>query len=283
LSEKRAGEPQSGWRARPLPLSVAFEGRTVRTSAAGEATNPVRLVGYFRPRHRVTLAREHGVDIVRDAIVAGRLRPGTRLVERELCQALEVSRTVVREVIRDLEAERLIEATAHRGPSVATLTPKLVREIYDIRTELEVLLVKSYTVVASEEDLADLNGILGDLSVAGAQLDKSLLVETITRFLQHMVAVVDNQVVAEVFDQVLARINLLRMISMSVPGQIETSIIHISRLVDNIVARNAIAAEKTLRAYTELACSSALQALFPQKAEGAKTREDRVRAAIVRQ
>jgi DNA-binding GntR family transcriptional regulator len=218
----------------------------------------------------VKLAREHAVEIVRDAIVAGRLRPGTRLVERELCRALEVSRTVVREVIRDLEAERLIETAAHRGPSVATLTPKLVRELYDIRTELEVLLVRSYTAIASEQDLAELKRILSDLAIAGEQLNKSLLVETVTKFLRHMVAVVDNQVVAEVFDQVLARINLLRMISMSVEGQIEASIVQISALVDHIAGRNAIAAEKALRAYTAQACSSALQALAVQDAETAK-------------
>jgi GntR family transcriptional regulator, trigonelline degradation regulator len=244
-----------------MPLSEAFERRTVRSVVAGEATSPGRMVEYFRARQRVKLAREHAVEIVRDAIVAGRLHPGTRLVERELCRALEVSRTVVREVIRDLEAERLIETTAHRGPSVAKLTPKLVREIYDIRTELEVLLVRSYTAVASEQDLGELKAILSDLAIAGERLDKSLLVETVTKFLQHMVAVVDNQIVAEVFDQVLARINLLRMLSMSVEGQIQASIVQISELVDHIAARNATAAEKALRAYTAQACSSALQAL----------------------
>jgi DNA-binding GntR family transcriptional regulator len=282
LSEKRAKESQFTWRSRPTPLSEAFEGRTVRSVAAGEATSPGRLVEYFRPRHRVKLAREHAVEIVRDAIVAGRLKPGTRLVERELCRALEVSRTVVREVIRDLEAERLIETTAHRGPSVTTLTPKLVREIYDIRTELEVLLVRSYTAVASEQDLAELKRILRDLAVAGEQLDKSLLIEIITGFLQHMVAVVDNQVVAEVFDQVLARINLLRMMSMSVHGQIEVSIVQISGLVNHIAARNEIAAEKALRAYTAQAYSSALQALALQEADTAKAQEQKDRAAVAR-
>ena len=267
LSDKTANTSQFASRARPTPLSEAFEGRTVRSVAAGEATTPARLVEYFRPRRRVKLAREHAVEIVREAIVAGRLGPGTRLVERELCRALEVSRTVVREVIRDLEVERLIEATAHRGPSVVMLTPKLVREIYDIRADFEVLLVRSYTEVASKQDLAELKGILRDLAVAGKQLDKSSLIEIITRFLRHMVTVVDNQVVAEVFDQVLARINMLRMMSMSVPGQIETSIIQISGLVDHIAARDAIAAEQVLRAYTAQACSSALKQLALQQAQ----------------
>jgi DNA-binding GntR family transcriptional regulator len=159
-----------------------------------------------------------------------------------------------------LGAQRLIEATAHRGPGVVTLTPKLVPGIYDSRADFEVLLVRSYTTAASKQDLAELKGILRDLTVVGKQLGKSSLVEIITRFLRHRVTVVDNQVVVEIFDQVLARINLLRMMSMSVPGQIEESIIRISGLVDHIAAHDAIG-EKIRPRYTAQTCSSALKQL----------------------
>lgn len=242
-------------------LAEAFGGLTVRLRAEDSATQPGRLVEYFRPRRQSKLAREHAVEIVRDAIVAGRLPPGTRLVERELCEALGVSRTVVREVIRDLEAERLIEAAAHRGPSVARLTPKLVREIYDLRTELEALFLRAYIKVAVADDIAALRAILAELRAAGERRDRLALVEIITRFLHHMVEVADNQVGAEMFDQLLARINMLRMMSMSAPGQIEASIVEISELVDRIAARDAVGAEGVLRAYTTLARESALRQL----------------------
>lgn len=246
-------------------LSQAFENRTVH--ASGEDSRAATLVEYFKPRRQARLARERAGGIVRDAIIAGRLSPGTRLVERELCEALGVSRTVVREVIRDLEAERLLEATAHRGPSVARLTPKLVREIYEVRTELEAMFVRAYVVVAKEDDITTLKGILAELRGAGELHDKAALVELITRFLRHMVAVADNQVGAEIFDQLLARINRLRMLSMGVPGQIEASIVEVGQLVDRIVARDATGADKVLRRYTARARDSALRQLAAQQAD----------------
>jgi GntR family transcriptional regulator, trigonelline degradation regulator len=237
-------------------LKQAFGGRTA--NLPDNDASPTRLVEYFRPRGRTKLVREHAVAIVHDAIVAGRLRPGTRLVERELCEALEVSRTVVREVIRDLEAERLIEVLAHRGPIVAMLTPKLVREIYALRTEIEVLFLRSFVRIATDQDIAVLRAILQELSAAGARHDKTALVGIITRFLHHMAVVADNQVGTEIFDQLLARINMLRIMSMSTPGQIEASITAITGIVDRIAARDAGTAERALRRYTTSACESAI-------------------------
>lgn len=248
-------------------LKEAFQARTVQSAGEGPGTTDGRLVEYFRPDGRSKLIREHAVGIVRDAIVAGRLRPGTRLVERELCEALGVSRTVVREIIRDLEAERLIEVAAHRGPRVAMLTPKLVREIYDLRTELEVLFVRSFIAIATDQDIDGLRDILEELRSAASRLDKTALVGIITRFLRHMVAVTDNQVGAEIFDQLLARINMLRIMSMSMPGQIEASIVEVKAIVDRIAARDASGAEKAVRDYVAAAGLSALRYLGAEEAE----------------
>ena len=95
---------------------------------------------------RVKLERIEAVpqtlrDIVqakmRDAIMAGHFAPGERLVERPLCEQLGVSRTVVRETIRYLEAEGLVETIPHKGPIVASLNWSQAKQIYDIRRQLE--------------------------------------------------------------------------------------------------------------------------------------------------
>ncbi len=57
-----------------------------------------------------TLVREHALSKLRSAIGSGLYPPGKRLVERELCEVLGVSRTSVREALRQLQAEGLIEA-----------------------------------------------------------------------------------------------------------------------------------------------------------------------------
>lgn len=109
---------------------------------------PMRRAG-FRPfiflppmsnlkieRNAKTL-RELTLDKLRGAIVQGYFRPGERLVERTLCDELGVSRTVVREVLRHLETEGLVEIAVGHGPIVARLDPALIGEIYELGGLLE--------------------------------------------------------------------------------------------------------------------------------------------------
>src|SRR5580692_1433521 len=74
---------------------------------------------------------------LRQAILSGRLKPGERLVEGHLADELGVSRNPVREAIRALASEGLIEVTARRGAAVATMTEQEARETIEVRALLE--------------------------------------------------------------------------------------------------------------------------------------------------
>ncbi len=109
----------------------------------------------------VTL-REMALDRLRKAIVAGTFEPGTRLVERTLCDQLGVSRSVIREVIRHLETEGLIEM-GKQGPIVARLDWHHARQIYDIRALLESAAVADCASSADSMTKSQLAAILDDL------------------------------------------------------------------------------------------------------------------------
>lgn len=83
------------------------------------------------------LIRSRVVEALRDAIVRGRLRPGQRIRERELVQALGISRSPLREAIRVLEAEGLVSTAPHRGAWVSELSPADLRETTEVRIMLE--------------------------------------------------------------------------------------------------------------------------------------------------
>ena len=83
--------------------------------------------------------RELAVERLRDAILDGQFRPGDRLVERVLCERLGVSRTVVREALRHLETEGLVDVVPQQGPAVARLDAGQATQIYEIRAMLEAL------------------------------------------------------------------------------------------------------------------------------------------------
>jgi DNA-binding GntR family transcriptional regulator len=97
---------------------------------------PLRLTPVVE-NHRQT-AHEVVRATLREAILHGELKPGTRLVQAEVAEQLDVSTTPVREALRDLASEGLIELDAHRGGTVLSLTVEEMEEIYDLRLILEV-------------------------------------------------------------------------------------------------------------------------------------------------
>jgi DNA-binding GntR family transcriptional regulator len=89
------------------------------------------------PAHGATVA--FIVERLREDILAGRLEPGSRLIESELTARFAVSRGPVREGLRRLSADGLIEHRPHRGAVVRRLTEREIREMFLIRIEMEAL------------------------------------------------------------------------------------------------------------------------------------------------
>ena len=84
------------------------------------------------PTVRAMVARK-----LREAIMSGTLKPGQRLVERELCELTGVSRPSIREALRLLEADGLVNTVPHRGPMVSTISLEEAKQLYAARAVLE--------------------------------------------------------------------------------------------------------------------------------------------------
>lgn len=76
-------------------------------------------------------------DEIRSSIVSGRLKPGERLVEERLAEEYGVSRNPVREALRALSAEGLVDVSSRRGAHVANIAPDKLQEIIEMRALLE--------------------------------------------------------------------------------------------------------------------------------------------------
>jgi DNA-binding GntR family transcriptional regulator len=95
-------------------------------------------------RHRV-------VEVLRQEILDDVLHPGERLLENTLCDRYGVSRTVIREALRQLESEQLITMLANRGPIVAVLSVEDIEALYEVRRALEGLAGELFAERASNE------------------------------------------------------------------------------------------------------------------------------------
>lgn len=98
----------------------------------------IEQIGEGEARGRGTTV-SHLVDSLREGILYGRYAPGQRLIETDLTREFGVSRGPLREAFRRLTAEGLIESIPNRGAAVRRLTRKETRELFEIRTALEVL------------------------------------------------------------------------------------------------------------------------------------------------
>jgi len=114
------------------------------------------------------LSRTLGDEVVkqlRQAILRGQLKPGQRIVENEIAQAMALSRGPVRDALKVLENERLVVRHPHRGACVAWLTLRDAEEIYSLREALEVLALHHAIKSATEEQIAELGQVVEQMTV----------------------------------------------------------------------------------------------------------------------
>lgn len=185
-----------------------------------------------------TLLREQVTARLRDAILNGGLQPGQKLVERELCSALDISRSLLREVLPQLQAEGLVKTVAHKGPYVASIQADDVREIYQVRRVLEALAVREFTRNASDQQVRDLRAQLSALKrpEAAASLRSLLLAKA--GFYSVLLEGCGNRVVNQTLKQLNNRMVLYKRLSLSVPGRLPEAIKELEGLVSAIEARD---------------------------------------------
>lgn len=107
--------------------------------------------------------RDIAYETLKHAIITGELPAGSRIVETEYAERMHISRTPLREALRKLERDGLVEYMLRRGVVVRAFTIADVEEIYTIRNALEMLTLPSIVQNATPEDIRRLRGILKEM------------------------------------------------------------------------------------------------------------------------
>jgi DNA-binding GntR family transcriptional regulator len=105
-------------------------------------------------------------DYLRDAILAGRFRPGQPIRQEAVAQANGTSRVPVREALRMLESEGLVQLVQHSGARVARLDYSEFSELYRMREALEPLLLAASVPVLSDDKIAELEWLADEVELA---------------------------------------------------------------------------------------------------------------------
>ncbi len=177
-------------------------------------------------------------NTLRQAIISGELSPGEKLIERELCEMLGVSRQSLREAMRKLEAEKLIVIVPHRGPEVASMTIEQARELYALRQLLESFAAQEFTIHASDSQVKDLIKTVKRLRDAVKRNDSEGVLEAKAEFYGILLGGCGNSLVSEVLGGLLSRVSLLRATSLMLEDRLPQSLKEIEALVACIKARD---------------------------------------------
>lgn len=150
--------------------------------------------------------RERVLASLRQEIIAGSLRPGDRLVERELADRLGVSRVPVREAIRALVAEGFVHFETPRRTVVRRLTPHDVQELFELREALEVYAAGLAAARAAPEDLAQTEELL-DLAAAATEAgDAEVITDVNSRLHDRIMAMAGNSLLTKALEPVAGRL-----------------------------------------------------------------------------
>lgn len=179
-----------------MSLSLTLRKRHLASTKMGCMTK-IEPLGAVRERVTADLRQE---------IIAGSLRPGDRLVERELAERFGVSRVPVREAIRALVAEGFVHFETPRRTVVRRLTPTDVKELFELREALEVYAAGLAASRATREDLAEVEELVERAAAATEAGDAEAITDVNSRLHDRIMAMAGNSLLTEALEPVAGRL-----------------------------------------------------------------------------
>lgn len=187
--------------------------------------------------------------LLRDAIVTGRMRPGQPLVESRLANDLGMSRTPIREAIKRLEQEGLVQIVPYKGATVTTLSLDDVREIFELRAALEGWAARQAAGRIRPAQVKTLEGLIRQMRQAEKRNAIREFFDLDTAFHRDITSVAGNRRIAGILDTLVGQTNRIRVLSMKMPGRISRSVAEHLGILEALRKKDGELAEREMRTH----------------------------------
>ncbi len=158
---------------------------------------------------------------VEEDVVLGRRHPRERLIEQELCDQFDTHRGDVRLALFELEKRGIVQRIPNRGAMVRDLTPREVREIYDVREQLEIMALRELPLPVDPERLRAIDALRrrhGDAVDAG---DLLTVFYANLKFHQALYELCGNACLIETINQLAQKVHVVRSIANADPRNLD--------------------------------------------------------------
>ena len=219
----------------------------------------------FEPMMESRPIREIAYEVLKKAIITGEIPAGERIVETDYADRLHISRTPLREALRKLERDGLVEYVMRRGVVVRAFTIEDVRQIYTIRNALEMLTLPSIIDNATPEDIASLREKLAEMDRLQEKDDVEALSPLARAFHWQLTSISQQKRILRVIegqDEYIRRFS-----AMAIRQENRRSAAHQEHhlLVDYVEAKDLEKFTELTKSHIERSMENCLEALAAQK------------------
>ncbi len=193
---------------------------------------------------------ERIVQAVTHAIAERRLMPGTKLTEQKLCEVFDVSRTLVRQALNQLSRDHLVTLEPARGAFVAKPTIEESRQVFEVRTMLEIMIVRELCARITPTQIRTLKSHLAAERKAIRNKNIAERTRLLGEFHAALSSMHGNHVLSEILSDLLLRSSLIALMYQSSQSAEESHAEH-RELVQALERRDTALATKLMKQHLQ--------------------------------
>jgi DNA-binding GntR family transcriptional regulator len=190
-------------------------------------------------------------DSLRRAILEGVFTPGERLVERQIAEKFQISKTPVREALQELKRRGLVTSRTHRGTEVRVVDAQMVRDIYQVRMALEPEAIRWAVPAHDEASCAAMRGLLQRAADSGQSGDLVELIFVNRELHTMLLAPCPNQMLKDMIEELSDQVALIAVSGWRTRPSWVTEGEQHTRIVEAVEQGDADGAAALLRAHIE--------------------------------
>lgn len=199
-------------------------------------------------RMKVKTLEAQSYELMRERIITGEWAQGMHLKDHEIAAHLGVSATPVREALRKLASEGLVETVPYRGTFVMTMSHRHISELFSVRLGLELQALDAAGPFLCDDDFCEMQTAIDDFDSALHRENLSELLESDMRFHSLLVSAGRNEILAELYRQLTGRVQMLMAIA-DVSGRMASGNADHESILNALRGRQLTDAEIALRAH----------------------------------